>query len=186
MEIDFLEELLKEAEGKEEEQTEAYFDLLLMSIRKLQGQIGYNFQQAEKECSMINSFVLHKNAQLQERIRWFEMKLEAFIKERQEKTITLPNGILKMHKKPDKIEIDDIEVFLKNAKPEMLTVIPEQIKPDPNKIKAYIKTKPVSPGVKVIEGREEFSYKLNIEEENGRQKETGPGVEQDSKLRVVV
>ena len=90
---------------------------------------------------MINSFTLYKNHQLQERIRWFEMKLEAFIKERQEKTITLPNGTLKMHKKPDKIEIVNLEVFLKNARPEMLTVIPEQVKPDLNKIKAYIKTK---------------------------------------------
>ena len=32
MEIDFLDELLKEAEEKEEEQTEAYYDLLLMGI----------------------------------------------------------------------------------------------------------------------------------------------------------
>ena len=41
---------------------------------------------------MINSFTLHKNAQLQEKIRWSEMKLEAFIREKKEKTITLPNG----------------------------------------------------------------------------------------------
>ena len=47
MEIDFLDELLKEAEEKEEEQTEAYYDLLLMGIRKLQSQIEYDFHQAE-------------------------------------------------------------------------------------------------------------------------------------------
>jgi hypothetical protein len=157
-----------------------------MSIRKLQSQIEYNFQEAEKECQMINSFTLHKNAQLQERIRWFELKLEAFIREKKEKTITLPNGILKMHKKPDKVEIEDLDAFLKNAKPEMLSVVPEQVKPDLNKIRAYIKSKPVPPGIKLIEGKEEFSYKLNKEEENGREKETGAGVEQDSKLRVVV
>ena len=186
MEIDFLDELLKEAEEKEEEQTEAYYDLLLMGIRKLQDQIGYNFHQAEKECQMINSFTLHKNAQLQEKIRWSEMKLEAFIREKQEKTIALANGTLKMHKKPDKVEIEDVDLFLKNAKPEMLTVIPEQVKPDLNKIKAFIKTKPVPPGVKLLEGKEEFSYKLNKEEENAGKKETGSGVEQEGQLRVVI
>ncbi len=57
-----------------------------------------------------------------------------------------------------------------------------------NKIKNYIKSKPVPPGIKVIEGKEEFTYKLReeSEEENGRTKETGTGAEQDSKLRVVV
>ena len=186
MEIDFLDELLKEAEEKEEELTEAYYDLLLLEIRKLQDQIGYNFQQAEKECQMINSFTLHKNHQLQEKIRWSEMKLEAFIREKQEKTIALANGTLKMHKKPDKIEIADLEVFLKNARPEMLTVIPEQVKPDINKIKAFIKTKPVPPGVKLIEGKEEFTYKLNKEAEDAGKKEIRTGSEQDNQLRVVV
>ena len=130
MEVNFLEELLQEAEIKEEEQTEAYFDLLLLQIKQLTKQIEYNFSQSEKECSMINSFVLHKNAQLQEKIRWLEMKLEAFIKEKKEKTIALPNGTLKMHKKPDRVEIENLDLFLKKAKPEMLTVVPESYKPD--------------------------------------------------------
>ena len=184
--MNFLDELLEEVELKEEEQTEAYFDLLLLQIKQLNSQIAYNFSQSEKECSMINNFVLHKNAQLQERIRWFELKLEAFIKERNEKTISLPNGTLKMYKKPDKVEIDNLELFLKKAKPEMLTVIPEQVKPDMNKIKAYIKTKPVPAGVKVTPGKEEFSYKLNGEEIDGRKEETGVRTEQNIELRAVV
>ena len=64
MEVNFLDELLKEAEAKEEERSEAYFDLLLLQIKQITKQIEYNFSQSEKECSMINSFVLHKNAQL--------------------------------------------------------------------------------------------------------------------------
>lgn len=185
MEVNFLDELIRESELKEDEQTEAYFDLLLLQIKQLQKQITYNFSEAEKECSMINSFVLHKNTQLQERIKWLELKLEAFIKEREDKTIILPNGTLKMHKKPDKVEIENLELFLSKAKPEMLTVIPEQVKPDLNKIKNYIKTKPVPPGVKITEGKEEFSYKLNGEE-NGREKETGIRTEQTNNLRVIV
>ncbi|GIK61829.1 MAG: hypothetical protein HND40_06620 [Ignavibacteriota bacterium] len=186
LEINFLDELIQQAEQKEEQQTEAYFDLLLLAVKKLSSQIEYNFHEAEKECSMINNFVLHKNTQLQERIKWLELKLEAFIRERGEKTIALPNGTLKMHKKPDKVEIEDLELFLKKAKPEMLTVVPEQVKPDLNKIKAYIKTKPVPAGIKLIEGKEEFSYKLNGEESNGRKKETGARTEQEPDLRAVV
>lgn len=190
MEVNFLDELLQDVEVKEDEQTEAYFDLLLLQIKQLTKQIEYNFSQSEKECSMINSFVLHKNAQLQERIKWLELKLEAFIKEKKEKTISLPNGTLKMHKKPDKVEIENLDLFLDKAKPEMFTVIPEQVKTDLNKIKNYIKSKPVPPGVKVIEDKEEFSYKLREEREeennNGRTKEAGVRAEQDSKLRVVV
>ena len=188
--MNFLDELLQEVELKEEEQTEAYFDLLLLQIKQLTKQIEYNFSQSEKECSMINSFVLHKNAQLQEKIRWLEMKLEAFIKEKKEKTIALPNGTLKMHKKPDKVEIENLDLFLKKAKPEMLTVVPESYKPDMNKIKNYIKSKPVPPGIKITEGKEEFTYKLREESEaennNGRTKETGTGAQQNNELRAVV
>ena len=151
--MNFLDELLQEAELKEEEQTEAYFDLFLLQIKQLTKQIEYNFSQAEKECSMINNFVLHKNTQLQEKIKLLELKLEAFIKERNEKTISLPNGTLKMHKKPDKVEIENLDLFLKKAKPEMLTVVPESYKPNINNIKNHIKTKPVPPGIKIIEGK---------------------------------
>ena len=81
-----------------------------------------------------------------------------------------------MHKKPDRVEIEDIDLFLKKAKPEMLTIIPEQSKPNINAIKSYIKTKPVPPGIKVIEGVAEFSYTLSKGElENAREKETGTG-----------
>ncbi len=176
MEVNFLDELLQEAELKEEAQTEAYFDLLLLQIKQLTKQIEYNFSQSEKECSMINTFVLHKNTQLQERIKLLELKLEAFIKERNEKTISLPNGALKMHKKPDKVEIEDLDLFFQSAKPELLTIVPEQIKPNLNAIKSHIKTKPVPPGIKIIEGRTEFSYTLSKGElENAREKETRTG-----------
>jgi len=39
LEVNFLDELLLEAEVKEDEQTEAYFDLLLLQIKKLTKQI---------------------------------------------------------------------------------------------------------------------------------------------------
>ncbi|MFA6979512.1 MAG: hypothetical protein WC209_09340 [Ignavibacteriaceae bacterium] len=119
---------------------------------------------------MINGFIIHKNAQLQEKVRWLEIKLEAFIRERKEKTIDLAHGTLKLHKKPDKVEISDMELFIKHAKPEMLTVIPESVKPDLNKVKAFIKQRAIPKVVTVTEGKEEFTYKLRKEEnENGEE-----------------
>ena len=78
-----------------------------------------------------------------------------------------------------------MEVFLKNARPELLTVIPESVKPDMNKIKSYIKTHPIPSGVTVIEGKEEFTYKLKGVN-NGRAEETGVGVEQSPSIRATV
>lgn len=181
MEINFLDELLKEVEAKEQEQTEASYDLMLLAIKKFQSEIEHNFQEAEKECTMIRNFILSKNSQIQERIKWLEMKLESYIRERGDKTISLCNGTLKMHKKPDRVEVEDLELFLKNARKEWLSVIPEQVKPNLLAIKNHIKTRPTPQGVKIIEGQIEFNYSLNKEEENaGEETETGTRIKQAS------
>ncbi len=169
--MSFIEELLIEAEIKEEEQTEGYHDLLLIQIRTLQEQIAKNFLQSEKEINIIKEWALKKNTLLQERVNWLEKRLEAFTIQRGTKTIDLPNGVLKFHKKPDKVEITDLDLFLQNARPEMITVVPEHYKPDLNKIKAYLKSHlNTPPGVTVTEGKELFTYKLKgKEEEDGAQ-----------------
>lgn len=181
MEVNFLDELLMEVEAKELRQTEAGYDLMLLAIRKYQSEIKRNFEEGDKECQLIKDFVLSKNSQIQEKVNWLEKKLEAYIRESGDKTISLPNGILKIHKKPDRIEVEDLELFLKNARTEWLTVIPEQLKPNLLAIKNHIKTRPNPKGVKVIEGQIEFSYSLNKEEENAREEtETRTGIKQAS------
>jgi len=176
--MNFIDEMLIEIEAAEGKQTEAGFDLMLLAIKKYQSEIEHNFQEAEKECNMIRNFVLQKNSQIQEKIKWIEMKLEAFIRERGDKTIALANGTLKMHKKPDKVEVEDLDLFLKNARKDWLTVVPEQVKPNLMAIKNHIKTRPTPKGVKVIEGDVEFSYKLNGAEDG--KEEVGTGIKQAS------
>ena len=166
-ENNFLEELLLEAELKEIKQTQAYFDLILIEIGKLQSQIEVNFAEAEKEIEIIKEWSLNKNSKLQDKIDFLSRKLEAYIREEGKKTIELPHGDLKFHKKPDRVEIADLELFLQSATSDMIRTQPEEIKPDLNKIKAYIKEKGRIPkGVSVIEGKEEFSYKLKNGKEN--------------------
>ena len=149
MNENFIDDLIKEAEEKEEQQTEAYFDLLLLEIKRLNSEIEKNFTEADKEAAMIKNWALTKNSKLQNRIDWLALKLEAFIRESKEKTIELANGVLKMHKKPDKVEITDMDLFLKHARSELLTVVPEQLKPDLNKIKAWIKSRALPKGVSI-------------------------------------
>ena len=53
MEDEYLDSLINELNQKEEEKTEAYFDLLLLRIKSLTLQIYRNTEQAEKECKLI-------------------------------------------------------------------------------------------------------------------------------------
>ena len=178
MENDFIDELLREAEAKEQKLSMEFADLMLIEILQLEKQIQTNFEQASREREIIKNWALTRNSSLASRIEFLSKKLELFIKETGEKTINLPNGILKMHKKPDKVEVEDLELFLKNARKEWLAVIPEQVKPNLVAIKNHIKTRPIPKGVKVIEGNIEFSYKLNGVE-NGKE-EAGAGIKQAS------
>ena len=183
----FLDELLEEVELKEDQQKEVYVDLLLIQIKNLQDEITKNFNNADKEIEIIKSWALSKNTVLQERINLIENQLEQFIRESNKKTIDLPNGILKIRKSPDKAEVENLELFLSKANAELVSVVPEQIKPNLKNIKNYIKmTTKVPEGVRVIEGKEEFSYVIKTEETNAGEKEAGVGTEQAGELRAVV
>lgn len=159
--VSFIDELLQEAESKEMQLTLAHYDLVVAEVGKLTNQIEEVFREADREVQIINDWAINKNAKAQERIEYLKMKLEKFIREQERKTLDLPNGILKIRKKPDKVEVKDLDLFLQNANKEMITVIPESIKPNLSGIKSVIKMSGRVPkGVELIEGQEEFSLKL--------------------------
>lgn len=157
----FIEELLKEAEEKELQMTKSLIDLLLIEIGKLNEQIKSIHSEAEEEINIINQWAQRKVSKLIDKISFFETRLERFIREQGVKTIELPNGTLKIRKSPDKVEIADTQLFMSNATPDLLRVIPEIVKPDLNKIKSFIRLKgTIPPGVKYEEGKEQFTYKI--------------------------
>lgn len=182
----FLDELIEMAEEKELMQTEAYYDLLLLEIKKINDKIESNFKTAEQEAVLINQWAINKNTTLNERKLFVEKKLESYLRERGEKSISLCNGTLKMHKKQDKIEITDMDLFLKHAHKELLDIVPETVKASVAKIKQWIKSKPVPKGVTVVIGKPEFSYKLNDGKENVEDEEIGIESERKESLRVAV
>lgn len=183
----FLDELLEEAEAKEMQNTEAFMDLVLLEIKKLNDKISHNFSATEREIDLIKSWVIKQNTALEERKKFLERKLEAFIKERGEKTISLPNGELKFHKKPDKVEITDMDAFLAKASHELLIEVPSSYKPNLTNIKKWIKAKPIA-GVTLIEGKQEFTYKLNNqkEEEDVGTEEIRATTESTENLRIAI
>ena len=167
----FLDELLEEVEAKEVTLHLAHVDLLLAEIGNLDQQIQKNFEQSDVEKQIIDEWTIRKNAKLQDRIDWFSRQLEQFMREQGEdvKTIDLPNGKLLRRKQPDKIEITDMDAFILNADSSMLTVQPETVRPDLNKIKAYYKRRLIVPeGCELKVGIEKFSIKLKQNgEDNG-------------------
>lgn len=172
---EWMEKFLQEVEEGEKLSEKAHIDLLLIEVKSLQGQIAVTFEQADKEVQLIKEWALQKNSRLQDKLERIERVLERFIRESREKTIELPNGVLKMHKKPDKVEIENLELFLQHAKTEMLTKVPESYKPDMAKIKQYVASHMTPPkGIKVTKGQPEFTYKLRKDNRDvGTETETG-------------
>ena len=185
----FIDELVKEAEEKEQKLNRELADLMLLEIRNLQEEIERVFDQAEKERTIIKDWAITKNSKLASRIEWISKKLELFLKEENIKTLELAFGSLRFRKQPDRVEILDNELFLNNANSSCLMIVPETAKADLNKIKAFIKRSGRTPdGCEVIPGEIKFSYSINNNKEievNGT-KETGAGGKQASKLSVVV
>jgi len=185
----FIDQIVGEAEEKEQKLNREMADLMLLEIRNLQEEIEQTFEQAERERNIIKNWAITKNSKLTNRIEWLSKKLEVFLKEEGVKTLDLAFGKLSFRKQPDKIEIVDDELFLNNATSSVLTIIPETAKADLNKIRAFIKRSGRVPqGCELIPGETKFSYKINNHKEaevNGTD-ETGTGSEQKSKLSVVI
>lgn len=173
----FIDEILAEAEAAEGKQLEAYYDLVLADVQRLETEIETNFSIAEKEKELIDSWAMSRNTKLQERIDFLAKKLEAFIRSQDVKTIDMPHGKISIRKRPDKVEVVDLDAFLAAADHSLLNSVPETVKPDLNAIKKFVKMTggklPV--GCKIIPGEEAFSYKLTTNNKENTNGETEAG-----------
>ena len=170
-EVSFMDELLAEAEAKENSQLDSIMDMVLIEIRKLDEQIARNFRTSDEECKLIQDWALRRSAKQQDRINWLAVKLEKFIRDRGVKTVSLANGTLKIRRSQDKIEFFDMEAFMETTNPALLTLVPAYYTPNLKGIKEQIKLYDVVPdGVEVIPGSDKFSYKLKT---NGQGEDDG-------------
>lgn len=159
----FIDELLAEAEVKENDEALAYYDLVVKEIARLESEIAVVTKNTDREVQIIKDWALSRNVTFHDRMEYLKLKLETFIRTEDKKTIDLPHGTLKLRSKPDKIEISDMGLFLASATKEMVIVKPEEIKPSLTNIKKWMKMTTKTPaGVTVIPGSTEF--KLTIKE----------------------
>jgi hypothetical protein len=130
-----------------------------------------------------------ENSSLQARIEYLERKLQLFLKEEGLKTLELSFGTIKFRKLPDKIEITELNEFLKKADASMLNKIPESFKPDLNKIKAFIaRTGRIPTGCTLIKGEVKFICTINKSEDQsyGKTSDVESGSESASDIRAAV
>lgn len=162
----FIQELILEAEEAEQNTTLAFYDLLIIRISEIQKTMDVNYNNCQQEIDLIQNFMLTKNSKLQGQVDGIMSQLESLIKDRNEKdksvkSIDLPHGLIRLHKTPNKVEVSDLDKFMSVATSDMITAVSEQLKPNLNGIKKYVKLSGRIPeGISIIEGTEKFSIKI--------------------------
>jgi hypothetical protein len=166
-----MDELLAEVEEKEQkvkiDLDRLKADQLLMAVAKLESQMDDVNKLADDEIQIIEQYRKSEIERLEKRRAWLIFNLENFWRQQSEqtgeKTLRLPHGSLALRKGRDKIEIDNIAIFMKIApRNGWLRTTPEKHEPDLQAIAAHIKrTGEIPLGTKLIPAGVNFSYQLN-------------------------
>jgi hypothetical protein len=178
----WMEDLLQESEIREKEQllemSRLRADQVLATLAVLEKKAEDVNKLADEEVKLIEEFRQSELQKIEKKASWLAWHLEGFIRSMNEqdpscKSIVLPHGVLKLRLGRDKIEITDMEKFLKVAgKRELLKTIPESLEPDLQKTLAYVKQYGFLTGVTLIPAQSKFSYTTKG---NGNGKESQAG-----------
>ena len=170
----FIDELLLEAEIKEKEQllemNRIRADQILATLAVLEQKADEVNQLADDEIKIFEEYRLIELQKIEKKASWLEYNLEQYIRSTKEKTINLPHGSLKLHLGRDKVEITDMDKFMKVAPSrDLLRVSPESYDPDLQKVLEYVKLRGIIAGVKFIPATTKFSYKTLKGNGNGKE-----------------
>jgi hypothetical protein len=162
--IDFIEELLFQAEQADQEKKiemdRLRADQILAAIGKLEEGMAEVNELCEKELKLVEEYRANELARLDKKRGWLVFNLDGFMRSTGEKTLRLPHGSLKLRKGRDKVAVVALEEFLKvGSKLKLVRSVPEQITPDIQAIVNHIKTTGEIPaGVQLIPADVRFSY----------------------------
>ncbi|TAK54027.1 MAG: hypothetical protein EPO24_13600 [Bacteroidetes bacterium] len=109
----FIDELLAETEQRELQVNKVRADQLLMAITILEGKMDDVNKLCDDEMQIIESYRESEIAKLEKKCSWLAWNLEQFIRSTNEKTIKLPHGAIKLRLGRDKVEVSNMEVFLR-------------------------------------------------------------------------
>jgi hypothetical protein len=167
----FMDDLLAEVEEKEQrvklELDRLKADQLLMAVAKFDSQIEDVNKLCDDEIKLIENYRQTEVERINKKRSWLLLNVEGWARQQLEqngdKTIRLPHATLALRKGRDKIEIQDMETFLKvAARYGLLKTTPEEHTPDLTEIAAFVKrTGRIPIGTKLIPGTINFSYSLN-------------------------
>jgi hypothetical protein len=162
--IDFIEELLQEAEIADQEKRiemdRLRADQLLAAVSVLEEQMANVNDLVDKEIRLLEEYRSNELSRLHKKRSWLLFNLEAFARSSGEKTLRLPHGTLKMRKGRDKVAVVAMEDFLKVAgKLGLVRSVPESITPDNQAILNRIRaTGDIPPGVEYFPAETKFTY----------------------------
>jgi phage host-nuclease inhibitor protein Gam len=173
--MNFIEELLEEAEVREKEYQKEMdklkADQMLAAVEKIETQMNDVIELAEEEIQLIEDYRKSELEKLEKKCSWLAWNLETYIRSTGDKTITLPHGQIKLRQGRQKVQVIDMDKFLRaGERLNLLRKIPESYEPDLQAIYQHIKlTGEIPPGVDVISGETKFSYSLARGGNNGKQ-----------------
>jgi phage host-nuclease inhibitor protein Gam len=194
--MNFIDELLAEAEVADAkrliEVNKLRADQLLMALTVLEDKANDINTLVDSEVALFEEYRTAEIAKLDKKMSWLAWNLEQYIKATGEKTVALPHGELKLRKGKDKIEITDMEKFLKAAeKHGLLRAVPESFEPDMRAVAEYTKVKGLSPaGTVIIPGDTKFTFKTkgatngSSDIDKREQAEVGTGSERDCPAEI--
>jgi phage host-nuclease inhibitor protein Gam len=177
----FIDKLIEEAEVADIEHKlemdKLRADQLLMAISVLEEKLDEVSDLADKEIALIKEFQTCESEKLNKKISWLKWNLEQYIRSTDDKTINLPHGQLKIRLGRDKIEVADMDKFLKTAAERgFLRTIPESYQPDLQAILEHLRrTGEIPPGVELIPAQTKFSYTTKKGKTNEQRKQTEAG-----------
>jgi type I site-specific restriction-modification system R (restriction) subunit len=161
---EFFDEIFTEAEGKEmltNSSPEIVFTKYLWVIKKLETEIEKIRITSEKLKSEIDEWESKKTNQKLDQIAYLSNQMENYLRQKELKSLSLPNGNIGLRKQQPKIEIINEEMFYEHAEASLLRHVPESYAPDLTAIKQKIKSTGELPkGVEVTEQDSKFFYKL--------------------------
>ena len=166
----FMDELLAEVIEKEQkvkiDLDRLKADQLLMAVAKLESQMDDVNKLADDEITLIEQYRKSEIERLDKKRSWLLFNVESFWRVQSEqtgeKTLRLPHGTLALRKGRDKIEVENMAVFMKIApRNGWLRTTPEKQEPDLTAIAAHVRaTGEIPLGTRLIPAAVNFSYQL--------------------------
>jgi hypothetical protein len=150
------------SDGLEEASPEVQMDTYLWIVRKKEEELVKHQKLAAETIERTERWLANKEKNIVSTIEYLSNRFRYYLKSNNLKSLSLPNGIIGLRKRPKKVEVVDEELFFQNANPSMLTHHPENYEPDLNAIKSHIKdTSELPKGVEIISQENKFYYKLS-------------------------